>query len=166
MFVVPRCHGCANGSQPFVLILSRKLCRFYLGKHNGRQLTLQPQLGSADLDAVFYGLLSKSKEDVETCASGGSRTSLASASSRTVVVTGSGGVRKHVIQVSTYQMCILMLFNNRQELTYEVRRVFNSDSVACFLIMPMINLQTLDRLELIQWRELNTAINFLHSLPM
>ena len=27
---------------------------FYLSKHNGRQLTLQPQLGSADLHAVFY----------------------------------------------------------------------------------------------------------------
>lgn len=93
--------------------------RFYLGKHNGRQLTLQPQLGSADLNAVFYGQPSKSREDVEVCGSGSSRTSLASAGSRTGIVAGSGGVRKHVIQVSTYQMCILMLFNNRPELTYE-----------------------------------------------
>lgn len=28
--------------------------------------------------------------------------------------------RKHIIQVSTYQMCVLMLFNNRDKLTYEV----------------------------------------------
>jgi len=28
---------------------------FYLAKHSGRQLTLQPQLGSADLSALFYG---------------------------------------------------------------------------------------------------------------
>lgn len=30
------------------------------------------------------------------------------------------GPRKHTIQVSTYQMCILMLFNSRDKLTYEV----------------------------------------------
>lgn len=29
--------------------------RFYLSKHTGRQVSLQPQLGSADLNAVFYG---------------------------------------------------------------------------------------------------------------
>ncbi|KAL3212934.1 hypothetical protein MRX96_035761 [Rhipicephalus microplus] len=29
--------------------------RFYLAKYKGRQLTLQPQLGSADMNAVFYG---------------------------------------------------------------------------------------------------------------
>ncbi|KAA0190358.1 hypothetical protein HAZT_HAZT003085 [Hyalella azteca] len=29
--------------------------RFYLNKHSGRQLTLQPQLGSADINAIFYG---------------------------------------------------------------------------------------------------------------
>ncbi|KAI5737524.1 hypothetical protein M8J76_014379 [Diaphorina citri] len=29
--------------------------RFYLAKHSGRQLTLQPQMGSADLNAVFFG---------------------------------------------------------------------------------------------------------------
>jgi cullin 3 len=29
--------------------------RFYLAKHSGRQLTLQPQLGSSDLNAVFPG---------------------------------------------------------------------------------------------------------------
>ncbi|KAJ8951173.1 hypothetical protein NQ314_007713, partial [Rhamnusium bicolor] len=29
--------------------------RFYLAKHSGRQLTLQPQLGNADLNAVFFG---------------------------------------------------------------------------------------------------------------
>ncbi|XP_036317813.1 cullin-3-A-like, partial [Rhagoletis pomonella] len=27
--------------------------------------------------------------------------------------------RKHILQVSTYQMCVLMLFNNRDVLTYE-----------------------------------------------
>ena len=74
-------------------------CRFYLGKHSGRQLTLQPQLGNADLHATFYG--QKKDEGGEGASS-------------------SKGPRKHIIQVSTYQMCILMLFNNRDKWTYEV----------------------------------------------
>ncbi|KAI4477214.1 hypothetical protein M0802_014768 [Mischocyttarus mexicanus] len=31
----------------------------------------------------------------------------------------SSSARKHIIQVSTYQMCVLMLFNKRETLTYE-----------------------------------------------
>ncbi|KAK3583652.1 hypothetical protein CHS0354_021390 [Potamilus streckersoni] len=74
--------------------------RFYLAKHSGRQLFLHPQLGSADLHAVFYG---PKKED----------------SSESIGASSSKGPRKHIIQVSTYQMCILMLFNNREKWTYE-----------------------------------------------
>lgn len=66
--------------------------RFYLTKHTGRQISLQPQLGSADLHAQFYG----TKKEVTK-----------------------PEVRKHIIQVSTYQMCILMLFNTRESWTYE-----------------------------------------------
>ena len=33
-----------------------------------------------------------------------------------------GGPRKHIISVSTYQMVILMLFNSREKLTYEVSK--------------------------------------------
>ncbi|XP_033759377.1 cullin-3-A-like [Pecten maximus] len=75
--------------------------RFYLAKHSGRQLTLQPQLGSADLNATFYG----PKKDDASQSSGAS--------------SNSKGPRKHIIQVSTYQMCVLMLFNNRDKCTYE-----------------------------------------------
>ncbi|XP_052783595.1 cullin-3-like [Mya arenaria] len=74
--------------------------RFYLAKHSGRQLTLQPQLGSADLNATFYGV---KKEDA----------------SENAGASSSKGPRKHIIQVSTYQMCILMQFNNREKWTYE-----------------------------------------------
>ena len=35
-------------------------------------------------------------------------------------VTGSN-TRKHILQVSTFQMTILMLFNNRDKSTFEVR---------------------------------------------
>ncbi|XP_014249624.1 cullin-3-A isoform X2 [Cimex lectularius] len=79
--------------------------RFYLGKHSGRQLTLQPQLGSADLNAVFYGVKRDDEEGKETSAP-------ATPNVSTVP-------RKHIFQVSTYQMCVLMLFNKRDKLTYE-----------------------------------------------
>jgi len=81
---------------------------FYLAKHSGRQLTLQPQLGSADLSALFYG---PRREETE------SKDRPDGPSSSTTSVAA--GPRKHIIQVSTYQMCILMLFNSRDKLTYE-----------------------------------------------
>jgi len=63
---------------------------FYLKCHTGRQLTLQPQMGAADLNAVFF-----TKKD------------------------GQPSSKKHIISVSSYQMCILMLFNEKEQLTYE-----------------------------------------------
>lgn len=66
--------------------------RFYLGCHSGRQLTLQPQLGTAELNATFP----PSKKE-------GSPTE----------------IRRHIFQVSSYQMCVLMLFNRQERWTYE-----------------------------------------------
>lgn len=80
--------------------------RFYLAKHSGRQLTLQPQLGNADLNAVFYG---PRKEETDGACS----------SSTSLVGSSRVGPRKHIIQVSTYQMVVLMLFNNHEKLSYE-----------------------------------------------
>ncbi|NXD63793.1 CUL3 protein, partial [Eolophus roseicapillus] len=79
--------------------------RFYLAKHSGRQLTLQHHMGSADLNATFYGPVKK--EDGSEVGVGGAQ------------VTGSN-TRKHILQVSTFQMTILMLFNNREKYTFEV----------------------------------------------
>jgi len=79
---------------------------FYLGKHNGRQLALQPQLGSADLNAVFYGTR---RTDTE---------SLANVSS-TANTQQQLNERKHIFQVSTYQMCVLLLFNTHDKMTFE-----------------------------------------------
>ncbi|GAB6020164.1 Cullin-3 [Chamberlinius hualienensis] len=93
--------------------------RFYLGKHSGRQLALQPQLGSADLYAVFYG---PRKEELESQNQDGasSSTHLPGSSNGAVsTLNKSVSNRKHIIQVSTYQMCILMLFNSREKLTYD-----------------------------------------------
>ncbi|XP_076339950.1 cullin-3-A-like [Tachypleus tridentatus] len=87
---------------------------FYLGKHSGRQLTLQPQLGWADLNAIFYGPRKEDSESRDGPASSTSSPSLGlSVSGRHI------GPRKHIIQVSTYQMCVLMLFNNRDRLSYD-----------------------------------------------
>ncbi|XP_016419593.1 cullin-3-like [Sinocyclocheilus rhinocerous] len=77
--------------------------RFYLAKHSGRQLTLQHHMGSADLNATFYGPIKK--EDGSDMVGGAQ-------------VTGSN-TRKHILQVSTFQMTILMLFNNREKSTFE-----------------------------------------------
>ena len=86
--------------------------QFYLGKHSGRQLTLQPQLGWADLNATFYGV-KREESDV-------------AGSSSAVTSTGpsprapkAGPARKHILSVNTHQMSILMLFNSREMLTYE-----------------------------------------------
>ncbi|KAG2450508.1 hypothetical protein HYH02_005009 [Chlamydomonas schloesseri] len=55
---------------------------FYLSTHSGRRLTFQPNMGTADLRAVF------------------------------------GGGRRHELNVSTYQMCVLLLFNEADSLSY------------------------------------------------
>ncbi|XP_055710356.1 cullin-3 isoform X2 [Phlebotomus papatasi] len=82
--------------------------RFYLAKHSGRQLTLQPQMGTAYINSVFYG-----------CSKGDSENKDGASSSSGSVAGGPTTTRKHILQVSTYQMCVLMLFNNRDRLTYE-----------------------------------------------
>ncbi len=115
--------------------------RFYLGKHSGRQLTLQSQLGWADLNAVFYGA-KKEEQSADnanntTAALNNTCTSSSNNSLDNIVSTSSASMnttfsipqttnnstkiipRKHIIQVSTHQMCVLMLFNNRDKISYE-----------------------------------------------
>lgn len=79
-----------------------------MGKHNGRQLTLQPQLGSADLNAVFYGARRSETEPSLTNVTVAANT------------VNQSIERKHIIQVSTYQMCVLLLFNIHEKRTFEV----------------------------------------------
>ena len=101
--------------------------RFYLGKHSGRQLTLQSQLGWADLNAVFYG--PKKEENTDALSNLNPISSSSNADNGSNIVSTSSSTpprvvsnvqpRKHIIQVSTHQMCILMLFNNRDKISYE-----------------------------------------------
>lgn len=73
---------------------------FYLAKHSGRQLTLQPQMGTAYINAVFYGVKNGDVENKDG----------ASSSSSTTIVNAPTTTRKHVLQVSTYQVNILYIF--------------------------------------------------------
>nr|XP_032510695.1 cullin-3 isoform X2 [Danaus plexippus plexippus] len=75
---------------------------FYLAKHSGRQLSLQPQLGSADLHATFRAPSTGSPPRSPPSAP-----------------AAPAAVRRRIIQVSTFQMCVLLLFNKRERLTYE-----------------------------------------------
>jgi cullin 3 len=75
---------------------------FYLAKHSGRILTLQPGAGTADLNAVFYGGKRGEEDDKEEA--GGA---------------GRGGPKKHILNVNSYQMVVLLMFNTRERLTYE-----------------------------------------------
>jgi len=79
---------------------------FYLAKHSGRILTLQPSAGTADLNALFYG---KKKEQVDGEDEG--------------ATGGEGGkAKKHILCVNTYQMVLLLMFNTREKVTYEEMR--------------------------------------------
>jgi len=120
-----------NASNCVIPILAQKAFdsfrKFYLAKHNGRKLTLQSQLGWVDLNAEFYAPIKKiaddnsdslSKANLESAVS-----SSASSSNSSIMPQSSKSMaikpRKHILNVSTHQMCILMLFNNRPKLTYE-----------------------------------------------
>ncbi|KAL9707454.1 hypothetical protein quinque_010972 [Culex quinquefasciatus] len=89
--------------------------RFYLAKHSGRQLTLQPQLGTVYMNAEFYGV----KAEKESAEGGCSSTAVVASVSAPPSSMALGAPRKHVLQLSTYQMCVLMLFNNRERLSYD-----------------------------------------------
>ncbi|RWS04386.1 cullin-3-A-like protein [Dinothrombium tinctorium] len=110
--------------------------RFYLAKHSGRQLTLQSQLGWADLNALFCG--PKKEETNEAVGSSAcnnssdmqvdpsSNNTVSTSTSVTVISPSNTNMhpktnvsRRHIIQVSTHQMCVLMLFNSREKLTYD-----------------------------------------------
>ena len=96
-------------------------CRFYLGKHSGRQLSLQPQHGSADLNASFVGPRRAGDTAMDVVEEGGAAGGLnGNGSGSSSSIGAAKGVRKHIIQVSTYHMVILMLFNNQDTWTYEV----------------------------------------------
>ena len=100
---------------------------FFLAKHSGRILTLLPTTGTADLNAVFYGVKGKEQKDSTTESSNeavastpqGSDSPSSSASVTTKVEKKENSGRRHIVCTSTFQMCVLLLFNLRDKLTYE-----------------------------------------------
>lgn len=86
---------------------------FYGEKYRGghrRQLTFHAQLGTVEMDAFFYDSNKRyfKRGDDGSCS----------------IVSAKDSVRKQTISVSTYQMCILMLFNDMKSITYEVSGVY------------------------------------------
>ncbi|KAF6775112.1 hypothetical protein AHF37_05868 [Paragonimus kellicotti] len=129
---------------------------FYLGKHNGRKISLQTNMGYAEISALFYGRASSSETGSTNLtlagtaavdplnpafllrgSSSGSSGQITSQGSQAMLVSGLPGspgapgsldpppfnvgrntVRKYFLQVSTYQMEILMKFNRRSRYTF------------------------------------------------
>jgi len=81
---------------------------FYLAKHTGRQLTLQANMGTADLNAIFYG--NPKKKQIQSLDEGNSETTATPEKPRE---------RKHILTCSTYQMVVLMAFNKKDQWTFE-----------------------------------------------
>jgi len=95
---------------------------FYLNKHSGRILTLQPSTGTADMNALFFGKKSAKADSAKAAAQvdeePGSSAEAAGAAALPPSTGDRSQAKKHIICVNTYQMCILMMFNNSTQLTY------------------------------------------------
>lgn len=98
--------------------------KFYLNKHSGRQLNLQAQLGSAELTANFYGIVKREEADAAQGQPIQSQVQMIQmpntkylhdpgAESPSCSSSRPNPPRRHIISVSTHQMCILMLYNER-----------------------------------------------------
>lgn len=89
---------------------------------NKKQILLSA--GSADLNAIFHGPRREESNcgglDTPSSSCSIGNGSCASGSLVSQRSSACSTPRKHIIQVSTYQMCVLMLFNKRERLTYEV----------------------------------------------
>ncbi|VDN98059.1 unnamed protein product [Rodentolepis nana] len=105
---------------------------FYLNKHTGRKISLHSNLGHAELSATFNGPIPGAISDEVPTSSpleASPSSSVIAASNRFSSTTSSGlpgspGVsdvtplRKYILMVSTFQMVILMLFNQRSRYTF------------------------------------------------
>lgn len=76
--------------------------KFYLQKHCGRQLTLLPQLSSAELETYVVQSLCQDGEGWHSAQT-----------------QPCGETRSYTLQVSTYQMSVLMLFNDRPHWNFQ-----------------------------------------------
>jgi len=108
---------------PMPLAAFQNFKNFYLNKHSGRILTLQPSTGTADMNALFFGKKSKSAAATAAAAapvgaSGAEDDQPDGSAPAPPVITDRSQAKKHILCVNTYQMCILMMFNNATQLSY------------------------------------------------
>ena len=110
---------------PMPLAAFQNFKNFYLNKHSGRILTLQPSTGTADMNALFFGKKSKSAAAAAAAASaapvgasGAEDDQPDGSAPAPPVITDRSQAKKHILCVNTYQMCILMMFNNATQLSY------------------------------------------------
>lgn len=114
-----------------------------MGKHTGRKISLHSNLGHAELSAIFNGPVASVEEAApsqQAQVESGTPSSLAgaaashrfSANSTSSLASGSANsglpgspgisdaapMRKYILMVSTFQMVILMLFNQRNRYTF------------------------------------------------
>jgi len=93
---------------------------FYLAKHSGRVLTLSPLVGSADINALFYGpRKGQQQQQQQAGEEDDAGASSSSAGPSTLSRPNTANPRKHILVVNTYQMCILLLFNRRDSYTLD-----------------------------------------------
>lgn len=106
--------GAHKISLPIVAFDSfRSFSYFYSPQHTGKILTLMPALGTAEIDAVFYGADEPEKKKLR----------------RTSSQTSAG---TYSLVVSTYQMCVLMLFNEKEKLSYEASLFIKFILINCY----------------------------------
>ncbi|CAJ0574448.1 unnamed protein product, partial [Mesorhabditis spiculigera] len=86
---------------------------FYSKQHNGRKLALSPNLGNAELKAIFYSTQPTAGSDEGSQVE--STTSYDATPFQPSAPVGRFEVQK-ILQVSTYQMTILMLFNYKHKI--------------------------------------------------
>uniref|UniRef100_A0A1I7ZEL2 CULLIN_2 domain-containing protein n=1 Tax=Steinernema glaseri TaxID=37863 RepID=A0A1I7ZEL2_9BILA len=93
---------------PPVAAAFQQFSEFYLSKHEGRILALNPGLGYADVKAVFYGTTMGNEE------LGGQNPEQATSS-----MSVARKEEHKILQVNTYQMIVLMRFNERDRFTFQ-----------------------------------------------
>ncbi|VDM80063.1 unnamed protein product, partial [Strongylus vulgaris] len=112
------------------LVVFQMFSNFYVNKHNGRKLTLNTMLGTADVKAVFYGGGTAASEidwDISHVQIVREVVNLALSRSASVESPkpGTSDAREprkeenKILMVNTHQMIILMCFNNQPRITFE-----------------------------------------------
>ncbi|KAL3308762.1 Cullin-3 [Cichlidogyrus casuarinus] len=92
--------------------------KFYLKKYSGRKISLQCNQGTAELSAQFYGKSAMQEPEKSLSAPGGPGGPNEEQGSSTGATSSGKKTKTYSLQVSTYQMVLLMKFNKRNQYTF------------------------------------------------